>query len=307
MSLRPRSLPKVRDQTVRHLTDPDAPVRALTGPDNHKGLDVTASHLRAAELYWVAPDMTALAMSAGAQLAAARWAVADRPSPCGLIVFDGGVGQIDLPGIAGPTPDFAGGAISVESIMPAGVPVDAISWGPDDGGCGISLFVSRARVAAASAERGGELVIEAVPPLVPIHAFILALTAEPVSFAELPATAPAPAIAALAASWLLMQQPQLIDRTKVRPDKSVRNAYTRLGRPDPDVTVIDLRRQYVPDGQEGEEGPSRYRHRWVVSGHWRNAWRPSVQEHRQVWVAAHVKGPDGAPLLATERVNVWRR
>lgn len=36
--------------------------------------------------------------------------------------------------------------------------------------------------------------------------------------------------------------------------------------------------------------------RWIVTGHWRNQWFPSVQERRPVWIAPYVKGPDGKPL-----------
>lgn len=34
---------------------------------------------------------------------------------------------------------------------------------------------------------------------------------------------------------------------------------------------------------------------------------PERALRRQQWIPAYIKGPDGAPLLATERVNVWRR
>jgi hypothetical protein len=45
-------------------------------------------------------------------------------------------------------------------------------------------------------------------------------------------------------------------------------------------------------------------HRWVVSGHWRNqSHGPGREQRRRQWIPAHIKGPDGAPLLATERVN----
>lgn len=297
MSLRPRTLPKVRDQVLKHLTDPDAPVRALTGAHNQPGLDTLTNHLRAAGLYWVAPDMAALAMSAGGQLAAARWATADRPAPCGLIVFDGGVGQLDVhqPGIP----------------PGSGFPVEACSWGPADGDCMVALFMSRSRLAATvAANLGGELVVEEVPPLVPLQSFILPVGAEPAPMALLAAEgAPVPVLATLAASWLLMQQPTLVDRSTVQPDKSVRRTYARLGRPDPEVTVVDLRRQYVPDrDNDGEPEGRHYKHRWVVSGHWKNvAYGPDHSLRRQQWIAAHIKGPDGAPMLKSETVNVWRR
>lgn len=290
--IRPRQLPKIRDQILRHLNDPAMPIRAHTGQENQAGLDLAGNHLRAAELFWATEDMTALAVHAGASLAAARWATADRPSGCGLIVWDGGVGQVDTRGV--------------------GIPVEACTWGPAEGGCMIGLWISRNRIAHEAATRGAELVVEEVPPLIPISSHVLPVTGEPVPLAEAPRGAPVPVLAALASAWLLMQQPTLVDRVSERPDKVTARRYGREGRELPGITIVNLRRQYVPDQAGGEDGDGkpgrRYRHRWVVSGHWRNqACGPGWSQRRRIWVPSHVKGPDGAPLLVTERVNVWRR
>lgn len=148
------------------------------------------------------------------------------------------------------------------------------------------------------------------PALMPIAGTTLPVDPEPSPVEGFSERTPVPdaAIRALAAAWLLMEQPKISDRTIVRPDRPVRRALARAGMPDPDVTLIDLRHLRVPQDAETGTGEGRtYRHRWVVSGHWRNAWRPSVGEHRKTWIEAYVKGPDGAPMLATERVNVWRR
>jgi hypothetical protein len=89
--------------------------------------------------------------------------------------------------------------------------------------------------------------------------------------------------------------------------------YAREGLPDPEVTTVDLRRLYVPQDQDATsdgDGQRRYRHRWVVSGHWRRykSDRYSDETRAQAqWIPSYTKGPDGAPLLSTERVNVWRR
>lgn len=289
--MRPTALPKIRAQVLRHLENPEASLRAKTSADMQPGLDAAASHFRVAELYWAAPDMTALAVSAGAQLAAARWATADRPAPCGLIVFEGGVGMMPSYGVD--------------------IPIDAISWGPHDGHCVLWLWVNRRRVEDALAVRGAELLPGGTPPLVPAYGFGIPVGAEPVSMAELDGQAPQPVVAALAAAWLLMQQPTLVERRSERPDKATARAYGRLGQPSPDVTVVDLRRAYALDARE-EDGTQldgrRYRHRWVVQGHWRDQpYGPERAMRRKTWIPAHIKGPDGAPMLATERVNVWRR
>jgi hypothetical protein len=283
-------MPKLRDQMLKFLDDPDAAIRANTSAGLQPGLDGLAASLRVGGLYWVAPDMAALAVSSGGQLAAARWATADRPSPCGLILFDGGIGHIDS------------GSVSI--------PIEAMAWGPHDGDCMIWLMLSRRRLAAEMTRTDVTLQEEKIPPLIPVYGFAAPVTAEPVSMAELDTVdAPLTVVAALASAWLLMQQPVLVDRTMERPDKSTLRAYRRAGRQDPDVTVMDLRRKYVPQDRDPDAGSGRhYKHRWIVSGHWRNQpYGPGQSLRRQTWVPSHVKGPEGAPLLSTEKVNVWRR
>lgn len=288
MSLRPKDLPKLRGQTVRLLDDPAASIRVNTGTQNQDGLNALTIHLRNGSLYWVSGDMSALAVSAGSQLAAAGWSVADRPAPCGLIIFEGGIGTIDSHGVR--------------------IPVEGYTWGTYQDCCLIWILLSRQRL-AREVDGVYQLNIEQVPPLIPVYGFTIPIGDQPVPMVEVDPAVPQTVIGALAASWLLMQQPTLVDRTRKPPDRAIRRAYTRAGRPDPDVTLIDLCRQYVPDQPEDvgtSEGRS-YRHRWVVSGHWRNQpYGPNWKQRRQQWIPSYVKGPHGAPMLSTERVNVWR-
>jgi hypothetical protein len=73
-----------------------------------------------------------------------------------------------------------------------------------------------------------------------------------------------------------------------------------------DVTVITLRRE--GDRHYDEEGESpEWKHKWLVRGHWRNQWYPSLKEHRQVWIAPYVKGPEHLPLKLTKRVFEFTR
>jgi hypothetical protein len=144
-------------------------------------------------MYWVTLDMAALAVSSGGQLAAARWATVDRPSPCGLMWWDGGVGTVDYQG----TP----------------IPVDGVAWGPGpEQTCLVSWLIDRKRIVGAAELQGMQVVLDEVPPVFPMWGSGLPVTAEPVSMAELPEDAPTTPVAALAASWLLMQQPKLVDR-----------------------------------------------------------------------------------------------
>ena len=242
-STRPSHLPKLRDQTAAHLADPDHPIRTDAPADLSAALDAATGHLHTADMYWVAPDMTALAMHAGQQLAAARWATADRPAPAGLIYFDGGVGSVDYQDVS--------------------IPIDALTWGPHNGGLLLWAYLSRRRLAATIAPAGMELVVEQTPPLLPFAAQVVPVTADAVPLADTEGPIPSPVLATLAASWLLMQQPKLIDRTTVPADKPIRRAHTRAGRPAPEVTLVDLRHQYVPQDRDPDAGSdgSRYRHR----------------------------------------------
>jgi hypothetical protein len=39
-----------------------------------------------------------------------------------------------------------------------------------------------------------------------------------------------------------------------------------------------------------------YTHRWLVRGHHRAQWYPSLKAHKVVWIAPYIKGPADAPL-----------
>lgn len=291
MTLRPSQLPKVRRQTLRFLKDPASAIRSKTSPGLAPGLDALGATLEVADLFWVQQEMAALSMHAGEQLAAARWATADRPSPCGLLFWQDGISHMGGHGVQ--------------------IPVEACVWGPHQGDMLLWLLMSRDRLVAESARARPDLTLitEEIPPLVPIYGTTIPVTDEPFPMAEVNPELPQPVVAALASAWLLMQQPLLIDRSAERADKATARAYARDGLRSPEVTVVDLRRQYTPQDRDPDAGSGRhYKHRWIVSGHWRNqAHGPGRSLRRQTWVPSHVKGPEGAPLLSTEKVNVWRR
>jgi hypothetical protein len=58
-----------------------------------------------------------------------------------------------------------------------------------------------------------------------------------------------------------------------------------------------------------DEGQARwhYRVRFVVRGHWRHYRDPDGRVTKRIWIHAHIKGPDGAPLLGGEKVNILAR
>jgi hypothetical protein len=304
----PRDLPKMRDQTYRHIIDPESLVRASTISETQQWLAGLADQLLTADLYWVRPDMAALAVSAGATLDETEWGLAARPTPSGLILFEDGIGSAEF-GADTPMPRGYGSTSdkrSMRELIGDCIPIDACAWGTYGDECLVWLMLTRRRLQGIASLA---VDLDRVCPLIPVGCVPIP-AAGPVVMGDFDAGSYRTVLAALAASWLLMEQPTLIDRTVERPEKPVRKAYARAGRPQPEVTLIDLRRQYVPTDQDsgGDGEGRRYKHRFVVSGHWRNqAWGPEHSQRRRQWIPSYVKGPDGAPLLVTEKVNVWRR
>lgn len=97
----------------------------------------------------------------------------------------------------------------------------------------------------------------------------------------------------------LMRQ-QLAETSSEPVPRATRRRYERDHRTPPQVRVCRLRRSERPEttGESARE----WHHRWIVRGHWRQQWYPSIQAHRPVWIAPFVKGPQDAPLLGGEKV-----
>lgn len=51
----------------------------------------------------------------------------------------------------------------------------------------------------------------------------------------------------------------------------------------------------------------RYRHRWIVRGHWLSQFYPRRGDHRPIWIDPRFAGPADKRLLGGDRVNVLRR
>lgn len=103
--------------------------------------------------------------------------------------------------------------------------------------------------------------------------------------------------------WALIKvldQRIVVESTAPWPTRQYRRQAERRNLPP--VRVLDLRspqRATVANPSGGVE----WSHRWVVRGHWRRQWYPSVQRHRLIWVDPYVKGPEDAPLDV--RPTVW--
>jgi hypothetical protein len=101
----------------------------------------------------------------------------------------------------------------------------------------------------------------------------------------------------LSTLWHLLANPQLARVDEVMAPRAARRRAQRLGvSPPAAVRVLHLAPTRV--GHSGGGGGSRSV-RWWVSGHWRSQpYGPQRSLRRPVWIAAHVRGPQGAPLRA---------
>ena len=65
------------------------------------------------------------------------------------------------------------------------------------------------------------------------------------------------------------------------------------------ATFCTLRKRSARE--HAETSDVNWTHRWMVSGHWREQWFPSLDTHQTIWIAPHVKGPDELPLVHKDR------
>lgn len=114
------------------------------------------------------------------------------------------------------------------------------------------------------------------------------------------------------ALFTLLAEEGVASRTTAVAPRPVRRALARAGDKAPStVTVVNLRRPRPvvhPDFVEAPPGATTRTHRWLVREHLR--WQPvghRRQERRLTVVHAHVKGPEGAPLVIKTKVNRWVR
>lgn len=299
--VRPVDLPELRAELVLFLAGLDP--KAMQAAARNMGGEVPgewlqfhyqrsqneAASLAQAALYHVSAEMSALAVAAGATLPPFTLEPEDVPSPCGLIYF--------------------GTPLRMDT-QPDDEPTWAASWRPDDHGLHVDWYVSsetyRKNVPAGQADlseafRAGPRLLSITNAQVPYGQHGV--------YGESNAGVPyndarASWLNSLKAMWLLMQQP-LARVSEVQPDRSTRKRLRRIGHEPAPVRLIELRRP-KSTGEHGD-GESNYHHQWIVKGHWRNHWHPKREVHRPAWIAPHVKGPEGAPLIGGEKVYALKR
>lgn len=231
---------------------------------------LTQESLRAAKTYWVSPEMCDMVDAAARTLPGDVQLLPELlPAPTGLAFFAGRIGA--------------------ETAAGVDVPLAALHWrvSPMRDGATFEVMTTIAIDAYTPFEEYEFLWMGRC------HWDIGGLISQTDGGGE----SGARRLLALAA---LLSSPGVTDVERPTLDRStVRRA--ERSKVEPEVNVIYLRGSSPSQGDGSGEG--RYHHRWIVSGHWRSQpYGPGRSLRRPVWVRPHVKGPDGAPMLAGERV-----
>lgn len=265
--------------------------------------------LKAADLYFVSKDMTSLARVASRSLPEFTLLPDDLPSKSGLIYWDEPIAEIEYD--EGPSYVVAA---SWSHWLPGGV------WNRL-GAVWVTWYVDRQRLLdsphgqAQLSGRERELFRSRTARLLVDNESQLPFSqdqapvyhdGQEMTFSE--AFAQKDTLlhqcAVLKTTWTLMKQ-DLASVEDAVYDRPTRRRVERLEKEVPPVRVITLRHSKASAGNSDTD--REYHHRWIVKGHWRQQWYPSRGVHRPVWIAPHIKGPEGAPLIGGEKVYAWTR
>lgn len=251
----------------------------------------------AGDLFYVGADMVELAQHAVKTLPPFKLTPEDLPSKSGFIVFETPVGTVKQ--------DLIKDRFLDAVAAPKEYSISAASWGHFDTrrgntGAWVSWYSDQRALDQPAAGWPTRFVfdhehvvpfgLEGAPFVDPFHGEVL--------------DAAPPLLDMLRVTWLLMAQPIATDE-RVETYRAARRRLERAGHEPAAVRVIRLRRAQHAASAGGSE--REYQHTWIVRGHWRQQWYASRGVHRPVWIAPHVKGPEGAPLLGGEKVHAWVR
>ncbi|HEX6518312.1 MAG TPA: hypothetical protein VF049_22315 [Nocardioidaceae bacterium] len=308
MDIRAVDLPELRAEVLAYYNTPTAHdtwrrmaengMFLVPGIDGEQLLAAEIRRLRR-ETYWVSPEMTQLACAAAPTMPGFTIQEHDLPSLYGFMYFAQPIADTQAA-------TRAGDAMTVSIV--------ACSWGPvyaDDGSTGlwISLYTPTGTPEVLLQAHGYDSMAHAqraraaLPSLMYDNELLVPFGTD-VNSAITPGLLHDTAGRVIRAVWSLMQQP-LAEQQDIEPDRATRKRLRRAGQEPKPVRVIELRRP--KNASSTDSGPGNYHHQWIVRGHWRQHWYPKRQVHRPVWIAPHVKGPEGAPLIGGEKVYALKR
>lgn len=283
----PSEVPQIRNDFRSHLRGVLARLQKTDGRSGQvEALDQVAEDAAAnAPLYCVSSEMTELAVQAGSSLRTDFVIAAeDIPSPTGFLIFSKAIHLHPIPRGESPTVGAFWYPSGPQELMLIWLG-DVHTNGPGSPKLPNSYLRSAGRVWVAGAEN---LITDGASTP---DGHVLEQSDK--GLYEHRST--------LKATFLLMAQTlAAVDDVRVgRPGPGKNGRVARR----PTVRVIRLRRAVKPAGDSAAEASREWQHQWMVRGHWRmQPWGPKRERVRPVWIAPHLKGPEGKPLLGGEKV-----
>ena len=284
----------------------DASQHKAGSPDSRCRVD----NLTRAALWWVSPDMTQLAATAARTLP--QWTPKRAvPHSSGIVVWCG-----DTITVTHPITEFR-------------VPVRAAYWFSYRNRLHVTAYTDTAALPKGTQPESAKGLCEAVVFTIPLTKWIPANNTTARDTYHV--------LQLLGATWLLAGQGSLTEKKPIR-GQGKHSKYIHMGATDSMgksvstqdanlISIIQLRTSeshgrsdrclsdtdpasaanQSPDTTDGvgddeqDAGHGKVFHvRWVVRGHWRQqAVGPNHSEHKPVFIAPHVRGPQGAPLKTT--------
>ncbi|WP_158170858.1 hypothetical protein [Rhodococcus sp. JT-3] len=101
----------------------------------------------------------------------------------------------------------------------------------------------------------------------------------------------------------MMRQHKLVDaEPESHPSKGPADRKGRRSNRLDTITYLSYRPR---SKAKSESSPQRhYSHRWVVRGHWRKQWYPSLNRHIPIWITEYIAGPEDSPIRVRDKVGL---
>lgn len=93
-----------------------------------------------------------------------------------------------------------------------------------------------------------------------------------------------------------IQQKLLVASRQAASRATRRRAIASKREAEAEVNVIRLRRLIYRAHESAEGLPVEWSCQWIVRGHWRNQWYPSLTKNQPIWINPYLKGPEDKPL-----------
>lgn len=96
-------------------------------------------------------------------------------------------------------------------------------------------------------------------------------------------------------SMVAFLQQRILVSSRRWPSRATRRRAEKEGRAESTINVIRLRKT-IARPHKGEHELVEWTCQWIVSGHWRDQWYPSIRRNQPIWIAPYIKGPEDKPL-----------